>query len=151
MWNHGEHKVTLESKGENVFIDNFGGEGTGLKSMKDFDWQEGEVVTFQVSGKREDDSWVCSCHIEYRGDTHFMASYRRPGPRPLNRNGFYSFVEDWDRSKGAQGHMVCRKAEFLNQKLVINDRGFKLRKATFTKVEDGRDKFVLFRDGKTNR
>jgi len=71
-----------------------------------------------------------------------MATYRRPGPRPLNRNGFYSFVEDWDRSSGAQGHKICRKAEFMDQKLIIEDRGFRLRNATFTKVEDGRDKFA---------
>ena len=23
--------------------------------------------------------------------------------------GFYSFVEDWDRSRGAEGHTTCRK------------------------------------------
>ena len=71
-----------------------------------------------------------------------MKAYRRPGPRPLSRSGFYSFVEDWDRSSGAQGHNICRKAEFSDQKLIIDDRGFRLRNATFTKVEDGRDKFA---------
>ena len=71
-----------------------------------------------------------------------MASYRRKGPRPLDRNGFYSFAEDWDWSRGAEGHNICRNAEFMDQKLVIDDRGLRLKTATFTKVEDGRDKFA---------
>ena len=142
MWNQGDDKVTLESKGDKVEIDDFGGEGTGLKSMRDLDWKEGEVITFLVSGTKDKDGWICSCHFVHQGEKHFMASYRRTGPRPLNRHGFYSFVEDWDRGSGAEGHTVCRRAEFMDQKLVISDRGYRLKTATFTKVEDGRDKFA---------
>ena len=29
----------------------FGGEGTGIKTMRDFDWKEGDEVTFQVDGQ----------------------------------------------------------------------------------------------------
>jgi len=142
MWNHGESKVSLVSKGEGVTVDDFGGEGTGLKTMRNLDWSEGDVVTFIVNGKKDDADWTCSCYFIHQGETHFMAAYRRPGQRPLNRNGFYSFVEDWDRSSRAQGHNTCRRAEFRDQKLIIDDRGFRLRNATFTKVEDGRDKFA---------
>ena len=52
---------------------------------------------------QEDDAWVCSCHLLHRDQRLFLASYRRTGPRPLSRTGFYSFVEDWDRSSGAAG------------------------------------------------
>ena len=40
MWNSTDNKVTLVSKGEKVEVDDFGGEGTGLKSMRDLEWAE---------------------------------------------------------------------------------------------------------------
>ena len=97
------------------------GEGTGLKSMKDVDWREGEEVTVKVSGQKEGEHWVCSCHYILRGEEHLMATFRRTGPRPLNRNGFYSFVEDWDRGSGAAGHLTCRQAQFQNQRLTMQE------------------------------
>ena len=36
------------------------------------------------------------------------------GPRPLEKDGFHSFIEDWNRSTGAAGHTVFREAEFFN-------------------------------------
>ena len=29
----------------------FGGEGTGIKTMRDFDWKEDDEITFQVDGQ----------------------------------------------------------------------------------------------------
>ena len=49
MWNTGDHRVELLRAGEGVVVDNFGGEGTGLKTMRDLDWQLGEKITFVVS------------------------------------------------------------------------------------------------------
>ena len=74
-------------------MDNFGGEGTGLKTMMDVDWSPGEIVTFTVTGVQDGEAWICSCYFTHQGLNHFLASYRRTGPRPLTRNGFYSFVE----------------------------------------------------------
>ena len=38
--------------GDGVTVSNFGGEGTGLKSIKeDFPWKENEDVTFRVTGR----------------------------------------------------------------------------------------------------
>ena len=68
---------------------------------------------------KDDDAWICSCYFLHRGQSHFMASYRRSGPRPLSASGFYSFVEDWDRCSGAAGHMVCRQAEFSDQAISV--------------------------------
>ena len=91
----------------------FGGEGTGLKAMADFSWEEGQEVTFVVEGEQdkdcgEEEAWLVKCSYLYNGERRNMATYRRPGPRPLSRSGFYSFVEDWDRAPGAEGHKVCR-------------------------------------------
>ena len=36
------------------------------------------------------------------------------GPRPLEKDGFHSFIEDWNRSTGAAGHTVFREAEYFN-------------------------------------
>merc|ERR1711892_1314144 len=44
MWNQGDNRVTLVSKGDSVAVDDFGGEGTGLKTMRDLEWSEGEEV-----------------------------------------------------------------------------------------------------------
>ena len=97
---------------------------------------------------------MCSCHLLHRDQSLFLASYRRTGPRPLSRTGFYSFVEDWDRSSGAagqeaqiiyeiliqptdnkyiyEGHLVTRKATFSDPTLSIKERTeFTFRKYFF--------------------
>ena len=113
MWNQGAVSVTEVSHGPGVRVTTFGGEGTGLKAMADFSWEEGEEVTFAVDGEQdkdcgEEEAWLVTCSYLYKGERRNMATYRRPGPRPLSRSGFYSFVEDWDRAPGAEGHKVCR-------------------------------------------
>ena len=40
----------------------------------------------------------------------------------LLQGGFYSFVEDWERGAGAEGHTVCRRAEFSHQRLTLDRR-----------------------------
>lgn len=72
-----------------------------------------------MTGVKDGDAWICSCYFLHRGQSHFMASYRRTGPRPLSASGFYSFVEDWDRCSGAAGHLVCRRAEFSDQAISV--------------------------------
>ena len=69
-----------------------------------------------------------------------MASYRRKGGRPLNSGGFYSFVEDWDRCDGAEGHFIQRSAYFSGQAAYIDGINSPLGDcAKFTKVENGHD------------
>lgn len=56
---------------------------------------------------------IVSCWYELDGQRHFLASYKRHSSvKPLSPTGFYSFVEDWDRSVGAKGHNLCRMAIF---------------------------------------
>ena len=65
MWNTGcgDHRVELLRAGEGTVVDNFGGEGTGLKTMKDLDWQLGEKTTFVVS----------TAIFQYSMSIHFQA------------------------------------------------------------------------------
>ena len=50
MWNECEHRVELVASGDTAEVDNFGGEGTGLKTMLEVDWRLGETITLVVSG-----------------------------------------------------------------------------------------------------
>jgi hypothetical protein len=147
MWNddNGNGSVGEVAHGEGVEVSSFGGEGTGLKSMKDVAWREGEEAIFTVKGvimETEDglETWHCSCWFQLGdGGKQLMATYmRKSSQRPLNRNGFYSFVEDWDRSCGAKGHCRRRKGEFFGASV----NGRPLTNALFTKVEDGADEFA---------
>ena len=68
----------------------------------------------QEDGK---ETWICTCHFSKQDDPEqLMASFRRTSEQaPLNAGGFYSFVEDWDRSPGAEGHHRNRSAVFSKQ------------------------------------
>lgn len=150
MWDgggEGEAVAAVEA-GEGVAVGPFGGEGTGMKSMRDLDWAEGRPVTVTVRGKREEEgaesggkeTWACSCWVETAGgERHFMATFRRTAAaRPLSAGGFYSFVEDWDRSPGARGHLAPRRAAFFGQEPAA-------AAATFTKVRHGADAYAADR------
>ena len=51
MWNQDYNNVYLVNAGEGVEVTEFGGEGTGIKTMRDFDWKEGEEITFHVEAQ----------------------------------------------------------------------------------------------------
>ena len=53
MWNDKTGgKVSKVDHGKGVKVSEFGGEGTGLKSMRDFNWKEGQDIKFTVEGRR---------------------------------------------------------------------------------------------------
>ena len=116
FWNDGSDSVSLIEQGAGVTVSTFGGEGTGLKSMKNFDWEVETDVTFTVIGKNMGPApgsgsgkniWRVACFYTYdnSGTWNFMAEYERTGADPVGTGGFYSFVEDWDRSNGAEGNL----------------------------------------------
>merc|ERR1719414_1368363 len=145
-----------------------------MKSMKDFWWKVGEEITFIVNGVYEKPNgnhhgaWLCSCWYkrssEKDDNLHFMATYRRLGDLcPLSDSGFYSFVEDWDRSKNSEGYLTRRCAAFTspeieyggNCKILLGEtrseehcdrsqclQKVKLLNPLFTKVETGCDAFA---------
>ena len=73
-----------------------------------------------------------------------MATYEWIGPgHPLYAPKFNCFVEDWDRSKGANGHLRCRSANFIDAKIL--DSNGVAHVATFDsfhKVNSGLDEFA---------
>ena len=51
MWNQDFNSVYLVKAGEGVEVTEFGGEGTGIKTMRNFDWEEGVEITFRVEAQ----------------------------------------------------------------------------------------------------
>ena len=131
MWDEVEnvHTVQKISSGPGVIVSPFSGEGTGLKSMKDFDWKENEDITFIVDGRlTSNDIWQCSCHYLVKGEKHHMATYERAGKqKPLDQP--YSFIEDWM----GQGGKSYRRAIFKNAIFKSDGRIVHLNSADFTK------------------
>ena len=145
MWNYGTNSVSLISKGRNVEDSKFGGEGTGLKSMKDINWKIGQKIQFIVEGlyNSKIDGWAVKCHIKQDGKTHFMAKYVRAGHKNiLNDFKFSSFVEDFDRNYHARGCQHKRSAEFFSPTFEYRKNGqprkIKFAKARFTKDQSTR-------------
>ena len=50
LWNKGSYSVKSVGAGPGVQVSEFGGEGTGIKTMRDCDWKVGTLVTFTVEG-----------------------------------------------------------------------------------------------------
>ena len=149
MWNDCQHNVKVLEYGEGVAVTAFGGEGTGMKAMKDVDWENNQKVTFRVSGKMHNDEsgtfWRCSGWYSIENsDWVLMASYERSGENPPFNRHLYAFIEDWDRSLNCEGHCLVRSAEFSDAKLITsNNETFNFNKAVFTKQRHGADKFAL--------
>ena len=53
MWNEGENLVELVRAGEGALVSGFGGEGEGLKCMKEFNWVEENPVLFRVQAEQK--------------------------------------------------------------------------------------------------
>ena len=177
MWHSTDERnsnVECVCSGDGVKVESFGGEGTGLKSMKDFWWEIGEEITFIVKGTYDETDglnqgvWKCSCWYTRSSEDnqilHLMATYSRRGEIcPLSNSGFYSFVEDWNRSSNAEGYLQRRCAAFAfpelqyggyckileGNKCDATDKSFEkcnkklqLNTPSFTKVETGCDAFA---------
>ena len=73
-----------------------------------------------------------------------MATYEWIGPgHPLDSPKFSCFVEDWDRSKGAKGHLNCRSAKFKDAKILdCNGVAHAAIFDYFSKVNRGCDQFA---------
>ena len=58
---------------------------------------------FQAWG--ENGRWTCTCwYQENNNDKSLIASFVRPGKKsPLDKKGFYSFIEDWNSKNSTKG------------------------------------------------
>uniref|UniRef100_A0A0K2UNN2 Uncharacterized protein n=1 Tax=Lepeophtheirus salmonis TaxID=72036 RepID=A0A0K2UNN2_LEPSM len=126
-------------RGEGVTISEFDGEGHGLKCTKKIDWKLKEKILVTVEGKFNSGEgfWYVTCKILQRKKEYLIATLKRQ-KCALEIDGYYSFIEDWNRTPGAAGHNVERCALFSEPK--YNDQC--LEKMTFTKVVSGHDSYA---------
>ena len=109
-----ENKVKLMAKGENVFADGFGNEGTGGHSHLVYNWNAGETYKFLVTAST-DSATATTSYAGYffmpeEQKWKLIACFKAPKDgKPLRK--LYSFVENfW----GINGQLF-RKAYFGNQ------------------------------------
>ena len=53
-------------------------------------------------------AWICSCWYQQNNNAlSMLATYIRPGKKsPLDIEGFYSFIEDWNLSRATIGILL---------------------------------------------
>ena len=137
-----ENRVKLLAKGDGVFTDSFGNEGTGGHSHLVYPWRTGATYRFLLTAKRDGDGTIYSGYFYFpkKSAWGLIASFRAPhdGAYP---HGLYSFDEDFG---GAIGQRK-RLAEFGNQWIrTVNGEWHELTEARFThtgKVETDRFDF----------
>jgi FKBP-type peptidyl-prolyl cis-trans isomerase len=109
-----DNKVQLMAKGENVFADGFGNEGTGGHSHLIYNWKAGETYKFLVTAATDSASNTTSYagyfFIPEEQKWKLIACFKAPKDgKPLRK--LYSFVENFEGSNG----QLLRKAYFGNQ------------------------------------
>jgi hypothetical protein len=109
-----DNKVQLMAKGENVFADGFGNEGTGGHSHFIYNWKAGETYKFLVTAST-DSTTVTTSYAGYffipeEQKWKLIACFKAPKDgKPLRK--LYSFVENFWGNNG----QLYRKAYFGNQ------------------------------------
>lgn len=132
-----ENRVQLLAKGDGVFADSFGNEGTGGHSHLKYMWKTGDTYRFLVTAKPD------GTHTVYTGWFWFpekkawglIASFRAPKDGNYLR-GLYSFNENFVGSNGDKQ----RLAEFGNQWIQTSDgKWTELTTARFTHDPTGKE------------
>ena len=125
-------RVGILHTGKEVQVSRFGGEGTGGKSMFDFDWKIGSTYRCLVTAKPKDDRTEYSGYFylpEQKQWKHLVTFSTITGGKPMR--GYYSFVEDFRRNGVSAGQP--RRAQFGNV-WVRDEQGkwHNIRRARFT-------------------
>lgn len=142
-----ENKVKLLAKGENVFADGFGNEGTGGHSHWIYDWKAGETYRFLVTAATDSASNTTSYagyfFIPETQNWKLIACFKSPKDgKPLHR--LYSFVENFE---GCNGNLF-RKAFFGNQWIKSESGNWKeLTQSTFSYDATGKTGYRIDQGG----
>ncbi len=135
-----ENKVQLLAKGDGVYADGFGNEGTGGHSHWVYPWKANETYRFLVtttydSAKRIN-NYAGYFFVPETQSWKLIACFRAPKDgKPLNH--LYSFSENFDGSNG----QFYRQSFFGNQWVRCENGSWKeISKASFSYDETGRHK-----------
>lgn len=126
-----EFRVKLLKKGENVTVGEFGNEGSGGQSFRDFYWKTENRYRFLIKGEPAADGgtdYTAYFFAEEIGKWELIASFRRPKTQSYLTN-LYSFLENFIPEYGDQ----TRKVFFDNQWMAdVKGNWFEVTKAQFT-------------------
>ncbi|QNN25062.1 DUF3472 domain-containing protein [Planctomycetales bacterium ZRK34] len=106
-------QVGILHEGEGVKVSRFGGEGTGGKSMFDYDWQIGQTYRFLVTARPNGQRTEYAGYFylpEKQQWKHLVTFSTLTGGKHLG--GYYSFVEDFRRNGESTKH--AREALYTN-------------------------------------
>jgi len=105
-------RVVAMGHGEGVVVTRFGNEGTGGKSMWEYDWKVGRAYRFCLQAEPSPGATTYTgwFYLEEKRAWKRIASFKVTGKAETLR-GLYSFVEDW---RGHAAHKFPRRALFGN-------------------------------------
>lgn len=95
-----EERAKLVARGEHVHTERFGGEGTGGKSMRRFDWKEGQTIRTLVVERKDGEDFrriAGYIHNPATGKWELMSCWRVQAVRQ-GLGGGCGFVEDFMRN-----------------------------------------------------
>ena len=154
VWDTVEGSAVEMKKHRKCQVSSFGGEGKGLRCTREIEWAIGDKITQKIVGEKMTNGnevgveqvWKLSSAIKVAkpgGNSKWyeLATVKWTGNRsPLPNPSFYSFIEDWDRSIGADGYKYPRKAQFTNPQIKPIHPSIKLKQHFFTQAESHLDK-----------
>lgn len=127
-----ENKVQLVAKGEDVFADGFGNEGTGGHSHWVYNWKAEEsykfLVTAAIDSAANTTTYAGYFFVPELAKWKLIACFKAPKDgKPLRK--LYSFVENFEGNNG----QLYRKAFFGNQWIRRENGDWKeLKESTFS-------------------
>jgi hypothetical protein len=125
-----ENRVQLLAKGDGVFADSFGNEGTGGHSHLVYPWKTGGTYRFLASAEPDSDATIYTGYFYFpeKRQWGLIARFRAPKDGGY-LHGLYSFDEDFSSANGQRP----RLAEFGNQWVkTAKGQWIELTAATFT-------------------
>jgi len=127
-----EQRTKLLFKDEKTRIGRFGGEGSGGQSFYDYDWKTGQTYRFLLTSKVNGERTEYAGYFflpEQKAWRHLVTFSTITGGK--NMNGFYSFIEDFQRDKVSA--TIARQARYGNGWVRSADATWHaLRRAKFT-------------------
>jgi len=126
-----DYKVTKLANGKNVTVQDFGNEGSGLQSIRKFNWKAGNTYKFLLKATPSDNNstdYTAYFFAPEIGNWELMSSLRRPKTSTYLKRP-HSFLENFDPSMGA----ISRQVEYTNQWIYdTSNIWHPITKATFT-------------------
>ncbi len=128
-----EERAKLIAYGKDVRIERFGGEGTGGKSMRPFDWKEGEVVRTLVVERTDGDDFrrIAGYIFNLTSKKWELMSCWRVQAVRHGLGGGCGFVEDFMRNVDSKSHE--RRATFGPAFRWANSTWHQATRFTFTR------------------